>query len=280
LPHLLVRELRKLISEHGNVKMTVDEPYFSPCKLSVEASHALCLLTYACISYSGAVEFIEWFVGLLTRLAEFFPVIEFFGIGAFLAWLSFLLSDSADKVTDAKRREIAQKNIDILTQYFQTSWFFFGIAVVAEFAISDSLLSQYFGVTPLVFANDLSIILGFAMFAVPSYMIYRKTKEHKEYDALTPPELGRVFFSVLLGLFQGAFAFLISTQPSPNIFMQLWATTFWISLVGIGAQFSKWASKSWHLNACQFVMFLPWFTLMLTVASSFIYGYVLHLGPC
>lgn len=136
-------------------------------------------------------------------MAEFFPVIEFFGVGAFVAWLAFLFSERADKIKDADRRKAAQKNIDVITQFYETSWILFAMAVLAEFAMTEQLLSAVIGMTMLAVVNALGIIFGLAMFIVPSYFLLRKTKRHLDYDVMTIPDVGTVLFTAIIALTHG-----------------------------------------------------------------------------
>lgn len=209
------------------------------------------------------MDYLAWF---LARLADFQRLIEYFGIAAIFVWLYLL--ERGDRVR-RDEGEQAQKNIGIITKHYQTSWVFFGIAVLAEYALSEESLTRVFGTFALSSVNYIAIIFGLVMFALPSYLMYGKTSGHKSYADMSVPEVGQVLFAVMAGLTHAVLLWGIFALPLLNTPNQILAITFGLSYFGICATLTKWGNiKGWHTRLVMILIFLPWITLFTMIALA------------
>jgi hypothetical protein len=247
--------------------LTVDSPSFSRCKLSVdEASDYRTCSRFSSPSYCGFFAFI-WHLGeLLTKLADYTRLIEFFGIGAMLVWLYFL--DKADK-PNADRA--SQRQIEIITAYYQISWVLFGIAVLAEFSMTQTYLNRAFGHDALSQVNALAVICGLAAFVVPSYYVYTKITEHKNYADLLIPEKSHVFITVGLALMNALMLYGITTSPSQTIVTQGFGLAIVISYIGMFVSFTNWIKDTRRNNLiCLLMIFLPYISAVIGLSVWFV----------
>jgi hypothetical protein len=183
-------------------------------------------------------------------------VIEFFGVGAIFVWLYFL--DKSDKAEG----QAIQHNVDIITQYYQISWVMFGIAVLAEFAMTDSWLSSVFSAFSLAAANVLGVIFGLAMFAVPSYYVYKKVSQHIGYYALKLPEIGLVAGMLMFAIMHTVFLYGV-LHATLSLMSGTLAITFGISYCGMALQFRKAPRiRNWS-KLVNGMLFLPYLCLVI-----------------
>jgi hypothetical protein len=205
------------------------------------------------------MDYLAWF---LAALADFQRIIEYFGIGAVFIWLYFL--ERGDRVKHDEGEGIqAQWNIDLITKYYQTSWLFFGIAVLAEYALSEEWLTNLFGTWALGVVNYIAIIFGLVMFAVPSYVVYKKISGHRSYAAISIPEITHVLYAALLALIHAALLWgLFTIGVTLTTRGQVFAATFGLSYLGIAVSFTRWGKvKGWHARLVFTLIGLPWITL-------------------
>jgi hypothetical protein len=200
---------------------------------------------------------LAWF---LAKLADFQRLIEYFGIGAIFIWLYFL--ERGDRISRSEG-VTAQHNIALITKYYQASWVFFGVAVLAEYALSEEYLTKLFGTMAFVLVNYIAIIFGLVMFAVPSYVVYRKISANTSYALVLVPKLAQVLNAALLALIHTALLWGLVTSPGLTTTGRILAATFLLSYVGIGATFTKWANIKGSKSRLILAMtFLPWFAVL------------------
>jgi hypothetical protein len=204
---------------------------------------------------------------LLARLADFQRLIEYFGIGAIFIWLYFL--ERGDRV-DVSEGQQAQEHIDGIAKYYQTSWVLFGIAVLAEYALTEESLTKLFGTTALALVNYIAIIFGLVMFTVPSYVVYGKISGHKSYAIISVPEVAEVLYAVSLGLMHTALLWGL-LSAGVNETGRILVVTILISYFGIVASVTKWGKrKGWHKRLAFILTTLPWVMLSILIIQTFL----------
>jgi hypothetical protein len=209
-------------------------------------------------------DYLAWF---LAALADFQRVIEYFGIGAVFIWLYFL--ERGDRVKHDEGTQ-AQWNIDLIAKYYQTSWFFFGIGVLAEYALSEESLTNLFGTWALAIVNYIAIIFGLVMFAVPSYVVYKKTSGHTTYAAISIPKITNVLYVASLALIHAALLWgLVTIGATLTTRGQIFAGTFGFSYLGMAVSFTRWGKvKGWRTRLVLVLTYLPWIALGILIVFS------------
>lgn len=125
--------------------------------------------------------------------------------------------------------------------------------------MTQTYLNRAFGHDALSQVNALAVICGLAAFVVPSYYVYTKITQHKNYADLLIPEKSQVFITVGLALINALMLYGITSSPSQVIVIQGFSLAIIISYIGMFVQFTNWVKNTRRNNLiCALMIFLPY----------------------